>query len=441
MKRYCILYFLLAAIVIGSAMAYTTKLVSDTEQEARWEQEFLLCIITEHEQKAAVLKQQFTDLELESADDDYYVQAVMSAIVAVATNNIMDALPGSLLDCIDATCRVTTVGTNASRGTGVVFEIKDDTVYVITNAHVATTKKMKLEFWRDGHKLDKVDGVTTIRDRKRDVAVIELDASVFGEQLPTVIPLAARDTILEAGQEVLSVGCPRGGWAKAWSGHVLRYDGGNRVVFQPAPVGGQSGSAIFNADGSKIVALLNLMELDSRGRSTRGLAVNLQEIYNAIYGVEADEEECRYNQRARTGSFFGRSQSPCGPRECPTPQQDEPAPGPTLGGLLPDALLVLPEIVLEATEEIVPDVLAAPELEVLPNGPPPLPGVSDLEAPSDLELAWVGGSSEVTAEITPDELSGWEKFRKVFVLFFFGIAIGMIVLWLVCAIVVLRRKK
>ena len=76
----------------------------------------------------------------------------------------------AMIDCIDATCRVKTTGRNTNVGTGVVFEISNGKVHVLTNAHVAKTSTMKLRFWRDGHQLDAVEGTTFLRDRDRDVA-------------------------------------------------------------------------------------------------------------------------------------------------------------------------------------------------------------------------------------------------------------------------------
>jgi hypothetical protein len=370
-------------------------------------------------------------------DDTYLIQSVMKAMQAVAANNITNAEPNSLLDCIDATCRVTTTAERASRGTGVAFEISNDVVYVITNAHVATTKKMKLEFWKDGHRQDAIYGLTIVRDVKRDVAIIGVKVSAFGGDLPTVIPLSSRDTILKVDQEVLSVGCPRGEWAKAWSGHVLQYDGNGRVEFMPPPVGGQSGSAIFSADGREIVALLNLQALSPSGRPIYGMAVNVQEIYNAIYGVEALEVDpleplgegpVNYWKRQR-GWPYSKQPSQCGPRGCPsdkpkdTPAPDpDPEPEPEPSIVVPFVLPVLPEII--------------PEAIVGPDPVPPLPA----EVPNDVQI-----------EITPEDPPADAELEVVWVEnvwapgFFimqlmYGFCIGILLILVVCVLVELARK-
>jgi hypothetical protein len=284
------------------------------------------------------------EAEDEAWTSDYFLDVALTAALASAENRIAYMEEGSLMDCIDATCRVT--AGDGGRGTGVVYKIDNDVVYVITNAHVATTPTMKLEFWIDGHKQDVITGKTTVRDVARDVAVIEVQAAKFKGLLPAVIPLASRDTVLEVGQEVWSAGCPRGEWTKAWSGHVLRFEGEkDRVVFLPPPFGGQSGSAIFNEGGTEIVALLNLQALNSRNESIYGLAVNIREIHDAIYG-ELSTEETRWGQRP--------APSQCGPRGCPVPEV-------VPEDILPDVPFVLPVI----PKVVVPEV-AIPNVEDYP---------------------------------------------------------------------------
>ena len=274
--------------------------------------------------------------------DGNVIQSVMSAVMAAATNNIADTEPGSLMDCIDATCRVKTVtaGPAHSVGPGVVFKIDDDAVYVLTNAHVATTKTMKLEFWRDGHKLDAVTGKVTLRDAKRDVAVISVPKSAFNDYLPTAIPLAPRGTMLEDGVMIMSAGCPKATWTRAWIGHVENTKN-DRVAFQPGPYGGQSGSALFSASGSEIVALLNLQERSSKnGPIIRGYAVTLENIYIAVYGKEGYYTKTQWRKKPNQ----------CGPKGCPDQGNDERDPlSQGLGDLLPDdpIPLMLPEIVPE----------------------------------------------------------------------------------------------
>jgi hypothetical protein len=323
----------------------------------------------------------------------------------------------AMTDCIDATCRVKTTPSRDGKysiGTGVVFEISNGKVHVLTNAHVATTLIMRLEFWRDGHKMDSVSGVTVLRDRKRDVAVISIDVAVFGDRLPTVIPLAPRGTVLLDGQEIISAGCPKGRWTKAWIGHIENSLDG-RIKFQPGPYGGQSGSALFDADGTQIVALLNLQETRGKdGPIIAGYAVNLENVYAAIYGeVEEEEEEVNYWRRQRSWPY---TPAQCGPKGCPRPEKyggkkGVPVPKTSLGDLRPEVPFVLPEIVPEVE----------PEVELLPGE---LPG--GVLVPEDL------------ADVIKAEPKGFDVIayaKAMIVLSIAYLAIFFVVFW------IFRRKR
>lgn len=224
---------------------------------------------------------------------------------------------GALPDCIDSTCRVTP-GDGGS-GSGSVFLIEDGYVYVLTNAHVATTIRMGLEFWSDGHLSSKIFGSTVLRSVSRDVAVVAVEASVFGRFLPTAIPLAPLETELYQGQAVFSVGCAKGSWATAWRGHVHGEPGDGRLAFNPTPALGRSGSAIYDADGEHIVGLLQAQRLDGLGGNPiYGLAIDIDTIYAAIYGNKVSTKNT-VNDRETFWPPQKQAQD-CGPQGCPTPQ-------------------------------------------------------------------------------------------------------------------------
>ena len=189
-----------------------------------------------------------------------------------------------LARCIDATCRIT--AEDGGRGTGCVFEISGGRVFVLTNAHVATSSALRLEFWREGHVSQPLRGTTVLRSPEADTAVVVVAAEAFQGMLPAAIPLAPPTYRVQAGQTVASVGCAEGQWSTAWKGHVLGYDRaeGHDVAFDPPPANGRSGSAIFDADGRQIVALLHARREEDR---SYGLAVNLEVIHRAIYGKAA----------------------------------------------------------------------------------------------------------------------------------------------------------
>lgn len=213
-------------------------------------------------------------------------------------------------DCIDAACRISH---GNSLGTGVVFERSDGFVYVLTNAHVVgRSPSVRCEFWRHGHQSVPLQGRVIARSDAADAAIVAVPESAFGGVLPAVVPLASRDYTLKAGQTVTSVGCSRGTWPTAWKGHVLGYADGD-VHFVPPPAEGRSGSAVFDVDGERIVALIRARTIDDR----RGIASSVQAVYAAFDGSTSER----------------KTQCPGG--SCPAPQflpfRRQQAPGPEYG--------------------------------------------------------------------------------------------------------------
>ena len=156
-------------------------------------------------------------------------------------------------DHLDAVCRITA---GNSMGSGCVFYIGSDYVYVLTNNHVVTTQKVVgLDFWSTGYQSSRLEGQVLVADPSIDSAVVLVPTGVFGGRLPNAIPLGQPADAPVAGATIVSAGCPGGAWPSAWKGHVLGYTGGD-ILFVPPVMGGRSGSAILDAEGSKIVGLL-----------------------------------------------------------------------------------------------------------------------------------------------------------------------------------------
>ncbi len=183
---------------------------------------------------------------------------------------------GSLEDCHDATCRVLA---GNDRGTGVVFEISQGHVFVLTNAHVVgNSGTARCEFWKSGHQSRAIAGQVIMTGRGGvDAALIAIPESAFGGMLPKAIPIAPRGTVLQPGETIMSVGCAKAAWATGWQGHVLQ-SSDSRLHFLPVPANGRSGSAIFDAKGERIVGLLNARS----GGDTEGMAVSLEQLYVAL---------------------------------------------------------------------------------------------------------------------------------------------------------------
>lgn len=210
---------------------------------------------------------------------------------------VVPSADAAMTDCIDATCRIT--APDGGVGTGVVYHHDNETVWVLTNAHIATSNTLNLEFWRDGHQSRKLPGRTVMRNQALDTAVVAVDARLFGERLPAAIPIAAASYQAQPGQTVTSVGCASGEWATGWKGHALRYYGSD-LWFLPPPAGGRSGSAIFDAEGTKIIGLVRACVED--GSSKWGAATSSQALLPKVFR----EYKTQYV-------------SVCGPDGCPPP--------------------------------------------------------------------------------------------------------------------------
>ena len=198
--------------------------------------------------------------------------AAASALPVLLCLAAGSAAEGSIADCIDATCRVSAEG--RPLGTGCVFQRSGGRVLVLTNAHVVEGfEAVDCQFWQQGHESLPLAGTVAwrVRNAECDAAVVVLAESQFGSRPPAVIPLASADYVIRPGETVLSVGCVQGAWATAWKGHARGYVGTDQR-FLPVPAGGRSGSAIFDADGSRIVGLLFARTADD----SEGMAVSLQ---------------------------------------------------------------------------------------------------------------------------------------------------------------------
>jgi len=203
---------------------------------------------------------------------------------------ILMCVLGDTHDAIDATCRVRAGGT----GSGVVWQIDDQFVWLLTNAHVVDTSSsaaragdaVKCDFWHRGHKLDDLDGYIKLRSGEVDVAVIAVPKQQF-PVLPPVITFAREDLVLNPGEPVFSVGCANGAHPTAFKGHIIGYSE-RGVEFYPPPAGGRSGSALFNEGGTQIIGLVHKRagEPGSNGSTswTHGLAVPIQSVRYAMYG-------------------------------------------------------------------------------------------------------------------------------------------------------------
>jgi len=207
---------------------------------------------------------------------ELFVLLTTAIIVAVVFTVAAAICSAAIDDALAATCRIK--ATDGGVGTGTCYRIDGGRVLVLTCAHVATSQQLACEFWSNGHQSAPLSATLVLRDQAADTAVLVIDAAAFGGRLPRAIPLADRGTILSPGLTLASAGCANGAWSTAWQGHFLRYPNGSCFEFTPPPSNGRSGSAILNADGTRIVGLLNSRATDN----SAGLAVSLESIYRAL---------------------------------------------------------------------------------------------------------------------------------------------------------------
>jgi hypothetical protein len=181
-----------------------------------------------------------------------------------------------------ATCKVHIPGGRS--GSGCCYAIQDGFAYVLTNAHVGGEVGSQREcvFIRRGYKSQRLPAVTVFSTgygpgSPQDAAVLKIDANLFGGYVPPAIPIIEEEYKIQVGQTVATAGSPNGEWPSVRVGHVLSADS-DIVVFTPPSIPGQSGSALFNEDGTRIVGLI------AWGNGSTGLGMTNNGIRRAIRG-------------------------------------------------------------------------------------------------------------------------------------------------------------
>jgi len=167
-----------------------------------------------------------------------------------------------------------------SGGSGVVYREDDDSLFLLTAAHILKEKKEfsivedgpKHEFARtrimvhlftNGFSSPLVDAKLHWSQLNgssvyNDMAMLSVEKKSLGRYpLPKPIPLADKDRTIKLNERIMSCGCPNMSWPTAWLGHVSETPFSvDCFKFQPPPIGGRSGSAIFDNDGNYVVGIL-----------------------------------------------------------------------------------------------------------------------------------------------------------------------------------------
>ena len=171
-----------------------------------------------------------------------------AAIAAVTTLycTVAMARPLTLNEISESTCRVRC----GASGTGTCIGETPDgqSYYILTNGHVVgNSNSGTVEFFKGGYVTSKLPAQVVWKQYRRgsdiDFALLTVSKSLFGDHPPRVIPLVPEGHQIQIGNYIAAVGCPSARWAQGWEGHIIT-GGMSRVMFVPAPVGGQSGSGV-----------------------------------------------------------------------------------------------------------------------------------------------------------------------------------------------------
>jgi len=323
----------------------------------------------------------------------------------------------ALSDCHEATCRITAA--DGGHGSGCAFGKADGVVYVLTNAHVATSETLEVEFWSEGHKSRPLRGRLAARAAKVDAAVVAVSESQFAGVLPKIIPIAESDRSPRPGDSVMSVGCAGGSWSTGWKGHVLGYSGAD-MYFVPPPANGRSGSAIFDANGEKIVGLLKART----GDDSTGIASSLPSLYRAFNATINDG-----GSSTTTATEDNKKDTQCPGGSCPSPwrlspyrqQQDE-----RIDHLRNQRQQVWPTLPQAGTQSIdlsptnekldrIADLLIEMGTERIPQpAPPVIPSQREVERDIDMKVdAAVEQATAESRQATAEIKQATGKMREV----------------------------
>jgi|GEM_PF-6505056 len=196
-------------------------------------------------------------------------------------------------DVYEATVRIERPG---AAGSGVVFHVDRQFVWILTNAHVVgRSRTVQVVPFQDGKQLRPASGVVTLRryDQWTDAAVVRVSRSAWPGRT-RVVPLSLE--LPRSGQEIITVGCPRGDWPALWHGRV-RQAGWPHFEFFPGRasstdmMSGRSGSAICDAAGTRVLGLLTWQDVQSGNGKAQVVRFVIQRLWRFRSGVRLPQGE------------------------------------------------------------------------------------------------------------------------------------------------------
>lgn len=189
---------------------------------------------------------------------------------------LSESVPAQDRGYMDSICRIS--NSEGAMGSGCVFERSNQSVWILTNAHVVgRDARVQCEFWLHGHNSQPLTGRVLLTNQREDIALLWLPESDFGGLPPEAIPLAPPDYAVRPGQTLVSIGCAQGAWPTAWKGHAIEQTA-TELRFVPPPANGRSGSAVFDEDGKQILALVCARD----EQRAEGIAIPVQVIYRTV---------------------------------------------------------------------------------------------------------------------------------------------------------------
>lgn len=145
--------------------------------------------------------------------------------------------------------------TQGSLGSGIVCARSGNQFLILTNAHVVEGCDVyRCDWFHEGKKVSssaKLVKKWRIDDGSADFALLIAESSELLEYDPPIIPPGPETYKPDAGSKIYSSGCPSGRWASVWAGTIENYYG-TTAQFYPAPLPGQSGSAIVQRIGGEL---------------------------------------------------------------------------------------------------------------------------------------------------------------------------------------------
>lgn len=150
-------------------------------------------------------------------------------------------------------------------GSGICVGSDGTYYYLVTNAHVATTGTVTVEFF-DAGRITRVGGECIRRNAEIDLAVIRVNC--MGKYNPAIIPIDPSYTMKE-GDILCSIGHPLGKMPTAFFCTFKERNTAFGIIFEPRPAQGRSGSPLLAPDGSRVVGIVYGMFKEESG----GLAI------------------------------------------------------------------------------------------------------------------------------------------------------------------------